>query len=192
MLVGWIVGNFVFVFYWMPNPIAPFRDFSLQSAWILGIFFYFCNISSLLLNAFIYKKIKLKKSELSFNLLVLIAALFTFMDYLIPQFLPVSFPQTLLRAPGSPFWASLGGIPLISFIIYLLFLIIAECKKTKSVLIITSITVVLYMLPSLFQVKPETIKSLKLNLVEPNVPKDIKRMDEKVSLIDLIISGSFV
>ena len=178
-VLGIASGFYVLIFYWVYIPMEAFKGISQFNSHLLGLVFFIIHIVPYIINIFLYKKLAPYFSLPILN--ILCALLFSIGEFVFPQIVPLNPAHCLLRVGATQIWASWGGVPLISFLLYwFLFSLSTESQLRKKMLILV-LGIVIYHLPGPFSKMDleNNSKPLRINLVQPNTPNTTKLDVEK-------------
>lgn len=175
------LGYYAFLYYWLPIPIASFKGIHFPWNQLLGLIFFLINISHLLVGSLLLVYLLSKRPCLSLFEINAFAFFLTIIEYWGLQFLPLNPAHSLLRLAGSPTWASLGGVPLIAYLLYLSIFVSFTLNTFKTKVFFLLSCFALFVIPHFFQEIPQTQITFKVNLVQPRASNDLKRDFEKMS-----------
>jgi apolipoprotein N-acyltransferase len=178
-LTGFSVTHFLMLFYWMPVPIHTFRDFPWVPSCIMGVFFFVLNSIPHILNS-LFLRFLILKNLVKLVSIPSIALVFILVEDFIPQFLPLSWGHSLLRIKSTSFWASLGGLPLVSFLVYSWGLTLISEIKIKYKIFLSIFFLLIYNLPIFLDQQSPKLHQLQLTLVQPNISNQLKKRAEEV------------
>ncbi|MFZ4712374.1 MAG: apolipoprotein N-acyltransferase [Bacteriovoracaceae bacterium] len=176
-------------YYWITQTLVEFGDLPYVVAIFLNLLFFLIAFPQywvfLLLEALIKEKAwfqTLKNKLPSGTKIISLAFLFSFLEYFVPQQFPGHLGHNWLQLTPFLGLAPIGGVPLFSFMSYLLvFTLIHYFNTSEKEWLLVGFLAIFLLINLLFPLQPfkEDHNTIALRVVQPNVGNFLKIESEK-------------
>lgn len=181
--LSFLVFVYFGVFYWVTKPIHEFKGIPEYPSHLFGLLFFIVNFGHYLLVWLFAIGLDRKRWITDpVSKCLALALSVAILDHFYPQILPPTVGHIFNFLP-SPLWASVGGAPLLSFVLIFVICLFWISQKKEKILIGSSFIILIiaveFSTPLLYQAflhgKPKT---LPVSLIQPNIPNSMKLKSE--------------
>lgn len=176
LLLGFAVGYSSMLLYWIYIPMEPFKGIGPPLGFVLTFVFFLLHFVPYLFVMPIFLGPIVKTTPLKF--ILLFAFSLAGVEALYPQITPLVPGHVLLNLSVARDLAQFGGVPLVSFVFYVLILTCAShILSLKNKIVIILIGMILVHLPGQFVAEDSLVseRELRVNIVQPNSTNKIKK-----------------